>query len=113
MPTLVTGHIHLPAATESFTGATVFISLDSVGMMDMPATTFTETIQHNVTYEGEPLAFSVEGQMGDSVGPFNLRVHISTHNSDDVQKGDYLTKRTYYVLKDNHSEHVDVNVELV
>lgn len=113
MPTLVTGQIHLPEATASFAGATIFISLDSVGMMDMPATTFTETIQHNVTYEGEPLAFSIEGQLGDTVGPFNLRVHISMQNNDDVQKGDYLTKRTHYVLKDKHPEHVEVNVELV
>ncbi|MEM9952453.1 MAG: hypothetical protein AAF846_12665 [Chloroflexota bacterium] len=113
MATLIKGKIHLPSDTENFAGATVYIYVENAGLMDMPAQVVTQTIQHNVTYEGQALAYSVEGQVSEDDAPFNLRVHISTHNSDDVKKGDFVTKRTYSVLGDQSPETVDVNVELV
>jgi hypothetical protein len=113
MATLVTGEIELPANTDSFSGATVYVSLESVGMMDMPSESVAQSTQRNVSYSGSVLSFSVDGSLGDAIGPFNLRAHVSMHGSDDVQKGDYLTKRTYTVLKENNPEHVSVKVDKV
>lgn len=113
MPTLVQGTITLPDDTAHFAGASVYIYLENNGMMDMPAQVVANTIQHNMTYEGSALTFSVEGQVEDTEGTLNLRVHISTHHSDDVKKGDYVTKRAHHISADSLPASADIAVELV
>ena len=113
MSVLVTGEIEFPQDTGTFSGATAYLSLESVGMMDMPSTIIVENTLDNVSYDGSSISFEIKGTLDGSVRPLNLRVHISMHGSDDVQKGDYLTKRTYSVLKDSNPEHITVKVDRV
>jgi|GEM_PF-4229979 len=113
MATLVTGNIEFPANTDSLSGLTVYVRLESVGLMDMPAETITETTLRDVSYDGSALSFSLDGNIGDSPGPFNVQVHVSLQGSGNVQKGDYVTKRTHYVLKENNPDHITVKVEQV
>ena len=113
MAKLVTGEVELPKSTETFSGATLFVSLESVGLMDMPSEVIVESVQRGINADNAPFSFSLEGDIGDSSGPFNVRAHISMDGSDDVRQGDYLTKRNYTVLKENNPDYVVVKVERV
>ncbi|GAB5494548.1 MAG: hypothetical protein Phog2KO_47630 [Phototrophicaceae bacterium] len=112
MATLVTGNIELPDSAD-FSGATLFVSVESIGMMDMPATVIAETILGSIDSNNQPFSFSIDGTVGNSEGPFNLRAHMSLDGSKDVRKGDYITKRTYTVLKTNDPDYIEVKVEKV
>ena len=113
MAVIVTGEVELPSSAEAFSGASLFISLESVGLMDMPAQVIVETVQRRIDADDAPFSFSLDGDIGDSSGPFNVRAHISMDGSGDVRKGDYLTKRNYTVLKENNPDYVIVKVEKV
>lgn len=113
MPVLVTGNIELPQNTGSFSGATLYIALESVGMIDMPSTVVAQNSLNNLSYNGSNLSFELSGTIGDDAESLNLRVHISMPGSDDVQKGDYINKRSYSIQKDNIPDTVSVKVERV
>ena len=113
MPVLVTGEIEFPQGTAPFSGATAYISLESVGMIDMPSTVVVEQTLNNVSYGGSNLSFELNGTVDENSGGLNMRVHISMQGSDDVQKGDYLNKRTYTVLKNGYPDKVTVAVDEV
>lgn len=113
MATLVTGEVELANSTEEFSGATLFVSLESVGMMDMPSEVIVESVQRGINADDAPFSFTLSGDVGDSSGPFNVRAHISMDGSDDVSKSDYLTKRNYTVLKENNPDYIVVKVEKV
>jgi hypothetical protein len=108
--TLVTGDIVLPSDARNFKDATVYIRLEKVGMMGMPAEIVSEQVLNNVTYDGDAIGFSLDGQVPED-GKYNLRVHVSKDGSDDFSKGDFITKRTHHVLK-NGAPETGVRVEL-
>lgn len=113
MPDLVTGTIEFPANTESFTDVTIYIRLESVGLLDMPAHIITESTQRNISYEGSALPFSLNGDVTDNPGPFSVQVHVSLHGTGNVKKGDYVTKRAHNVLQNKNPDHIIVRVEKV
>lgn len=113
MTKVITANITFPANTAHFTNATAYIRLESISMLDMPATIVAETVQRQVNYSGEPLSFRLKGQMNDTTSAFNLRVHISMTNVDDVQRGDYVTKRNYSVETNDQATPIEVQVEAV
>ena len=73
----------------------------------------SKTVQHNVIYEGTALNFSVEGKTPDGEGRVSVRVHISMNHSEDVQKGDFFTKRAHSVSLERTPAQIDVNVDRV
>lgn len=111
--TLVTGEIVLPAGTEPFSGATATVSLESVGLMDMPATIINKRTLSNVSYSGAAIPFTLEGTMPESGGHYNVRAHVSVDGSGDIRKGDYITKRAYRVLQNGTPETVRLQVDKV
>ncbi|MEL6309710.1 MAG: YbaY family lipoprotein [Chloroflexota bacterium] len=113
MPVLVTGKITLPADTPTFSNANVNIRMDSVGLMDAPADTLAETTLTAVGYTDAPLDFSLSGDIGEAVGTFNLWVHVDLSASGEIDKGDYVTKRTHPVNYEDKPVHVTVAVEKV
>lgn len=113
MPTLVTGTIALPDDTAAFDNASVHIRLDSVGMMDAPADTLEDATMTAVAYDGTPLEFTLEGDLGDVTGTFMLWVHVDLSNSGEIDKGDYVTKKTHPVTYENAPTFVEVMVERV
>lgn len=112
MATLVTGTVDTPQSAD-FSGATLFISVESIGMMDMPSVVIAETVMQSIESDNTPFSFSIKGSIGDSEGPFNVRAHISMDGINDVRKGDYITKRAYPTLKASNPDYVEVKVEEV
>ncbi len=113
MPVLVTGEIEFPQDTGAFSGATAYISLESNAIAGMPSTIIVENTVDNFGYDGANVPFEIKGTVPGDSGGLNLRVHISLHGSDDVQKGDYLTKRSHTALKDKNPDTVLVKVDKV
>lgn len=113
MPTLVSGTVTFPGETQPFSGATMHVVLENIGMMDAPAQIVAQNSQRNIAYDGTPLRFSLEGAMPPADGTYNLRVLISRNGKDEIQRGDYMTKQRYPVLEDGKPNSVNVQVELV
>jgi len=113
MPTLVSGTIAFPSGTEPFSGATVHVVLENIGMMDAPAQIVTQSSERNVAYNGSPIRFSLDGNMPPADGSYNLRVLVSRNGGSEIQRGDYMTKQRYPVLESGTPHSVNVQVELV
>lgn len=113
MSLLVSGEIELPQNTDSLSGATLYITLESIGMMGMPSTILAQSTANNISYDGSKLSFELNGSIPDDAESLNLRAHISMYGSDDVQKGDYVSKRRYNIQKENIPDTVSIKVELV
>ena len=109
---LVSGTIELPQDTDDFSNATIYVRLVSANIMGMPAETLAESSDSGIEYNGYPLPFSLDGTV-DGDGSYNLQIHISLDGTDDVQKGDFVTKRVHPVLKENNPDRVTVKVEKV
>lgn len=114
MSLLVLGEIELPQDTASFSGATLYVTLESIGMMDMPSTVLAQNITTNLRYDGSNIAFELDTtNIPDNVDSLNIRAHISMQGVDDVQKGDFVSKRSYRVQKENPVQPLSVTVEPV
>ncbi len=113
MPLLIKGTIAFPAGTEHFVGATLYIMVEEVGMMGAPANIIAQHTQRNISYNGSPIPFSLEGNMPPASNHYNLRVLVSQHGSSEIQRGDYITKQRYSVLQDGAPDTAQVQVERV
>jgi uncharacterized lipoprotein YbaY len=113
MPTLVSGTITFPGGTESFSGATLHVVLEEVGMMDAPAQIIAQNTQRNFSYNGSPVRFSLDGNPPPADGTYNLRVLVSRNGGKEIEQGDYITKRRYRVLKNGAPDTANVEVERV
>jgi hypothetical protein len=111
--TLVTGQITLPANAAHFSGATIYLNLEGNTPLGMPANLVAQTIVQDVSYNGNPLEFTLTGDDVGQGGRYNLRVHISMAGSAEFNKGDYITKRTHTVLKNGAPDMASIAVEAV
>lgn len=113
MPKLISGTIAFPPGTEQFVGATLYVMVEDAGMMGAPANFIAQHTQRNVSYEGSPLRFSLEGNMPPPSNHYNLRVLVSFSGSNEIERGDYITKQRYSVLQDGAPDTAQVQVERV
>lgn len=113
MAILISGTITFPQGTEHFVGATLYVLVEEVGMMDAPAQIVTQSTQRNVSYSGSPINFSIEGDMPSPNGSYNLRVLVSRSGGSEIRQGDYITKRRYTVLQNGAPSTTNVEVERV
>jgi hypothetical protein len=111
--TLITGQITLPANAEHFTDATIYLNLEGNTALGMPPEIAAQTVMRDVSYNGNPIPFTVTGNDVGQGGRYNLRVHISMDGNDEFNKGDYITKRTHTVLKNGAPDTVAIAVEAV
>ncbi|MCA9914653.1 MAG: YbaY family lipoprotein [Anaerolineae bacterium] len=113
MPILISGTIAFPPGTEHFIGATLYVMVEDVGMMGAPAQIIAQHTQRNVSYDGSPIPFSLEGNMPPASNHYNLRVLVSFSGSNEIERGDFITKQRYSVLQNGTPDTVRVQVERV
>lgn len=106
-----TGSVSFPA-DASFSGATLYVRLNNVSMMDAPATTAGEVVFHNVSSD-DTINFSIKTDDYNEQARYAVSAHASMDGSDDISKGDYITKQTYSVFTDGPSGNVEITVESV
>lgn len=108
--TLLTGEIQFPDGTPHFGKATVFVKLMDTGMMDGTPTVISEMTMPFADYTGYPIAYQLDGDEPDNRNNLSLHVHVSLDGSDDISKGDYITKQRNDV---GNSKQLNVKVEQV
>lgn len=114
--TLVSGTIHFPAGTESFSGAVVTVQLQDTSQADAPVTVVTQQIKRHVDYDGAPIPFDLTGTLpadNDDRSRYNIVAHVSLHGGGPMQSGDYITQQSYPVLTHGHPNHITINVQPV
>jgi uncharacterized lipoprotein YbaY len=113
---LVTGEVVFDENTNPFSGATITVRLEDVGMMDGPATVVAEQVIRNVSYDGngkKSVSFTLQGSLPNDNSSYSVSSHVSMDGSDDIQKGDYITKQSYPVLTHGNPNRVSVHVKKV
>jgi uncharacterized lipoprotein YbaY len=112
---LVSGEIAFGGDAAAFSGATVYVRVDDVSLMDVPTTLISQQILENVDFQpGQTIPFEVYGRKPlDDHARYQLSVHVSLSGSADVEKGDYITMESYPVLTQGYPDEVHVVVRRV
>ena len=109
----ISGEIRFAAGTPSFSGATITIRLEDTRLMDAPARVLAKQTLHHVSYSGQDIPFSFDAPQPDEHARCNIGVHISLQGSDEIRKGDYITKQMVPILAQSYGPEVKVLVEQV
>lgn len=113
---LVTGEIIFADDALPFKNATVTVRLEDTALMDMPSQVLVEEVLENVSYDGAgSIIFTLDGELPTSKQgmSYNVSAHVSLDASDDITKGDYITKQSYPVLRKQYPDQVTITVEKV
>jgi uncharacterized lipoprotein YbaY len=112
---LVSGEIVFGADAQPFSGATAFVRVDDVSLMDVPTTMISQQVIENVAYNpNSPIPFAVFGlKPSDDRARLQLSVHISMNGSEGIEKGDYMTMESYPVVTQGYPNQVRVTVRRV
>jgi putative lipoprotein len=96
----VSGTIVFGADLEPFTGATVYVRLEDVSLMDIAAPTVAETILRDVRAGGQAptqLEFTVAAPPLEPKVRYNVRVHVDVDADGQVSIGDYVSTISHSV----------------
>jgi putative lipoprotein len=113
---VVHGEVTLPADTEPLDAAEVVIQVEDVSRADAPSVVVAEQRLHGVSLRpGEALPFDVEvpGERIDPSSHYSVRVHVDVSGSGDVERGDFVSTRSYPVLTRGHGDAVIAEVQRV
>ncbi len=113
---LVEGEIIFDERISPFSGATVYLRLEDVSLLDAPSRVISEEVIKNVSYRGDAqnrLRFTLEGEIPDQKAHYAVRVHVDLDGDGKVSSGDYITMESYPVLTFGHPNHVSVRIREV
>jgi uncharacterized lipoprotein YbaY len=112
---LVTGEIVFAGDTPTFMGATVYVRLEDVSLMDAASNIVEEQVIQRVSGSaGQRLSFALQGQLpDDDRARLHISVHVSLSGSREIESGDYITMQSYPVLTHGYPDHVQVEVRRV
>lgn len=113
---LVNGKIIFAGDAPHFENGTVTVRLEDTALMDMPSKVLVEEVLENVSYDGAgSIDFTLDGELPtDKQGmSYTVSAHVSLSDSDEIEKGDYITKQAYPVLRKQYPDQVTITVEKV
>jgi putative lipoprotein len=113
---VVHGEVTLPAEAGPLEAAEVVIQVEDVSRADAPSVVVAEQRLHGVRLRpGEALAFAVEvpSERVDPQSHYSVRVHVDVSGSGDVERGDFVSTRSYPVLTRGHGDAVIAEVQRV
>jgi uncharacterized lipoprotein YbaY len=111
---LVTGEITFEDGTQPFSGATAFVKLEDVSLMDVDATVVAQQTLQNVAYDGfAAIPFVLNGSADDEKARYRVSAHISFDGDEDIQQGDFVTMQSYPVLTYGNPNTVTLQVRRV
>jgi putative lipoprotein len=114
----VSGEIVFGGDAQAFSGATAFVRVEDVSLMDAPSTVVAQQTIEGVAYTPGgavgAIPFAVQGNPpADPRARLQLSVHISLTGADVIQSGDYLTIESYPVSTAESMTGVQVTVRQV
>jgi len=105
---IVTGHIVLDENVKSFSGATVYVSLEDVTMQDTGSKLITQQVIKDVSYyysdyddiacNQKKIGFELFSDITDFRGLYSIRVHIDVDNNGKISLGDYISMESCPVI---------------
>jgi len=115
-PVLLRGHVVFDDSAASFTGATLYVSLQDTSLADADAVTVAEQITKGVAYDAgarNTLPFALGGMIPDERAHYTVRVLVDLDGDGRVGHGDFVNVESYPVLTWGHTHEVSIRVERV
>lgn len=112
---LIKGSILFEEMPTAFDGASAYVRLEDVSLMDVSSILISEAIIENVAADSKEseIPFSLGFPELEARRTYALSVHIDVDGDGKISKGDYLTMTHHGVPAGQKKVNMDVTVELV
>ncbi|KYC42291.1 hypothetical protein WA1_20160 [Scytonema hofmannii PCC 7110] len=113
---LVKGEILFGEEINTFSGATVNVYLEDVTDVDASSRIVAKQVIPDVSHQigtQNRIEFALKSQIVDMCASYSIRVHVSLHGNEQIQRGDYITMESYPVLTFEYPLQVSVRVREV
>ena len=113
---LVKGKITFEEVAPSFTGATMYVRLESITAADIASETVANYVERDVAFDpntSRDLSFVIAGNPPDPLASYAVRVHIDIDGDGVVSQGDFISMQSYPVITFGHPREVSILVRQV
>lgn len=113
---LVKGKIRFEEVAPRFTGATVYVRLESITAADIASEAVADYVERDVAFDpktSSALSFAIAGNPPDPRASYAVRVHIDIDGDGAVSKGDFISMQSYPVITFGHPREVSILVRQV
>jgi hypothetical protein len=113
---LVKGKITFEEAAPPFTGATMYVRLESITAADIGSEAVADYVERDVAFEpktSSELSFAIAGNPPEPRVSYAVRVHIDIDGDGQVSKGDFISMQSYPVITFGHPREVSILVRQV
>ena len=112
----VEGVIIFDGKVDSFSNATVYLSVEDVSLQDAPSVVLSESVLHDISIDSadvRPIAYSISHPQLDTQMMYTLSVHIDVDGDGSLSSGDYYSTWHNEVPKTDGIGELDVHVEII
>jgi uncharacterized lipoprotein YbaY len=102
--------------TDSFSGATAYIRILDVSILDAPSNVVAESVLRGLTLQKERSAaveYSIDCPPLNPNRSYTIEVHIDVSGTRNVTIGDYITMESYPVSPENPQKSINIKVNKV
>jgi hypothetical protein len=92
---LVKGNITFEEIAPPFTGAIMYVRLESITAADIASETVADYVEQDVAFDPKT---SSAGNPPDPRGSYAVRVHIDIDGDAEVSQGDFISMQSYPVI---------------
>ena len=113
---LVRGHVVFDESVESFTGATLYVSVEDTTYADESAVKIAEQVIKDAAYDKQArnsFPFALNGTISNERAHYSVRVLVDLNGDGRVSRGDFVNVESYPVLTWGHSNEVTIRVKRV
>jgi hypothetical protein len=113
---LVKGNITFEEIAPPFTGAIMYVRLESITAADIASETVADYVEQDVAFDpktSSELSFAIAGNPPDPRGSYAVRVHIDIDGDGEVSQGDFISMQSYPVITFGHPREVSIFVRQV
>lgn len=113
---IIKGEITFDKEAPSFTGATLYVYLENVSIIDTASEVVGDYIKWDVNVNPETsdnLPFEIAYQNLDPRDRFAIRVHIDIDKDGKVSKGDFINVQSYPVITFGYPKEISIMVRQV
>ena len=113
---LVKGKITFEEVAPRFTGATMYVRLESITAADIASEAVADYVERDVAFDpktSSALSFAIAGNPPDPRASYAVRVHIDIDGDGEVSQGDFISMQSYPVITFGHPREVSILVRQV
>jgi uncharacterized lipoprotein YbaY len=113
---MLRGQVVFDDSTQSFDGATLYVSLEDTTMADESAVIIARQVTQDVAYDAHArntLPFAFDGVVPDERAHYTVRVLVDLDGDGKISKGDFINVQSYPVMTRGAPREVAVRVKRV